>query len=65
MTVENRIGFKTLEGTQSDTRRLSDLYWGQKGWTSGTRGGLYVGCPELPDGSEYNYIFINIGVVVF
>ena len=52
MSVDNRIQFGALEGSKIDTRRLSDMYWAQKGWTSGNRNGAYVGCPELPDGSK-------------
>lgn len=55
MLVDNKIGFSSLEGNRMDTRRLSDMYWGQKGWTGGTRNGLYVGCPELPDGSKQQW----------
>jgi hypothetical protein len=50
---DTSIHFKVLEGEQAVTRSVSERYWAQKGWTSNTINGMYVGCPELPDGSEY------------
>lgn len=50
---EHAIRFSLLEGTVTDQQPLSEKYWGRRGWTSATMNGRYVGCPELPDGSEY------------
>ena len=49
---DSTIFFKTLEGEQQSTLRLSEKYWGVRGWTSSTMNGMYAGCPELPDGSK-------------
>ena len=50
--VNNGVLFSVLEGSKKAQLPISEMYWGQRGWTSNTMNGMYVGCPELPDGSE-------------
>ena len=44
--------FNMLEGEKGDKRRISEMFWGRRGWTSKGLAGSYVGCPEMPDGSK-------------
>ena len=47
------LRLRVIEGKKRDVRRVSELGWGTQGWTGRQWGGRHVGCPELPDGSEW------------
>ena len=47
------IRLRLVEGRKREARRVSEMGWGRRGWTGIQWGGRHVGCPELPDGSEW------------
>ena len=50
--------FNMLEGEKGDKRRISEMFWGRRGWTSKGLAGSYVGCPEMPDGSKLHHHYV-------
>ena len=46
------VRLRLIEGRRREERRVSEIGWDRKGWSGNLWGGRYVGCPELPDGSE-------------
>ena len=49
---EFMLHLRQVEGRKRDVRRVSEMGWDKRGWSGILWGGRYVGCPELPDGSE-------------
>lgn len=56
--AENMVRLRVIEGKKREVRRVSAMGWDKRGWTGIQWGGRYVGCPELPDGSKFNFFSI-------